>query len=302
MDIRVQFPIPIPKSQPSGSKRSALQDKTSAESLWFFGIGTWTTERSSQMEYLFIAALALVIVLIAASTIGTCVIFEYQQGLLYRRGKFVTILKPGAHLYFRPIHTVTKVDIRAINVTIPGQEVLSSDNVGLKISLAASYKVSDPYLAVNKVLNCHETLYMLLQLNLREIIGSLAIDDILSKRDEIGKQLYEKSTSPAGEIGLELLFVNIKDIMFPGELKNIFAQVVNARKEGLAALERARGESAALRSLANAASVFDNNPNLLQLRLLQVLEKSSGNTIVVMPPESNPARKLLEKTVGKSND
>ena len=188
---------------------------------------------------------ALFLVAITLLSFQRCTIFEYQRGLLYRRGKFVAVLQPGEHLLFRPTHTVTRIDVRTINMTIPGQEVLSVDNVGLKISLAASYRVSDPYLAVNKVFNYQETLYLLLQLNLREIVGSLAVDDILVKREEIGKQLYEKSKEQAVDIGLELLFVNIKDMMFPGELKNIFAQVVNARKEGLAALERARGESPA---------------------------------------------------------
>lgn len=253
------------------------------------------------MDSAVIMIIVLLIAFAALATIGRSVVFEYQQGLLYSRGKFVAVLKPGTHLYFRPLHTITKVDTRALNVTIPGQEVLSLDHVGLKISLAAGYRVADPYLAVNKVLNVHETLYLQLQLNLREIVGAFAVDDLLARREEIGRQLYEKSASQAAEIGIELLFANIKDLMFPGELKNIFAQVVNARKEGLAALERARGESAALRSLANAAGVFDNNPSLLQLRLLQVLEKSSGNTIVVIP-ESHAARKLLDKTTEKSND
>ncbi len=90
--------------------------------------------------------------------------------------------------------------------------------------------------------------------------------------------------------------------MFPGELKNIFAQVVNARKEGLAALERARGETAALRSLANAAGALDNNPGLLQLRLLQVLEKNSGNTVVLMAPEGNLATKLLKRSTDKGSE
>ncbi|CAG0935484.1 Protein QmcA [Thermoflexales bacterium] len=252
------------------------------------------------MEYILI--IALVLIVSAALTVRRCVIFEHQRGLLYSRGKFAAVLPPGDRLYFRPFHTITKVDVRTVNVTIPGQEVLSSDNIGLKMSLAASYRLADPYLALSQVVNYQETLYLLLQLNLREIISSLAVDDLLAQREAIGQQLYEKSTSQAAGIGLELLFVNIKDIMFPGELKNIFAQVVNARKEGLAALERARGESAALRSLANAASVFDNNPNLLQLRLFQVLEKSSGNTVVMLPPENNVTSKLLDKAVGKSGE
>jgi regulator of protease activity HflC (stomatin/prohibitin superfamily) len=80
--------------------------------------------------------------------------------------------------------------------------------------------------------------------------------------------------------------VNLKDIMFPGELKTIFAQVVKARKDGLAALERARGESAALRNLANAAKLLDDNPKLAQLRLYQLLESGAGNTVVILPGES----------------
>ena len=142
---------------------------------------------------------------------------------------------------------------------------------------------------------------MILQLNLRDIIGSLTVDDILVKRDEIGTQLTEKSKPQAAEIGIELSFANLKDVMFPGELKNIFAQVVNARKEGLAALERARGESAALRSLANASSVFENNPNLLQLRTLQMLEKSTGNTVVLMPPKRDRGGKVLPPKLADKN-
>jgi regulator of protease activity HflC (stomatin/prohibitin superfamily) len=175
--------------------------------------------------------------------------------------------------------------MRAQHVTIPGQEVLSADNVSIRISLAAGYKISDPYLAVNQVANYQEALYLLLQLNLRDVVGELPVEELLAKRNEISKKLFERSAEKASQIGLELQLVSIKDIMFPGELKNIFAQVVNAQKEGLAALERARGESAALRNLANAAKLLDENPNLWQLRLLKGLENSSGNTVVIMPSE-----------------
>lgn len=252
------------------------------------------------MDYVaYILGVALLLSVLAFN-VRKVVIFEYQQGLLYKRGKFVALLPPGEHFYFRPWHTVQKVDTRILNVTLPGQEVLSADNVGLKLSLAASYRVVDPYLAFNKVANYPEALYLLLQMNLRDVIGALDIDDLLIKRAEIGKLLHENSVGPAAEIGLELLWVNLKDVMFPGELKNIFAQVVNARKEGLAALERARGESAALRNLANAASLFDSHPHLLQLRLFQVLEKSSGNTVVLLSPEGADARRVLEPAAQKS--
>jgi regulator of protease activity HflC (stomatin/prohibitin superfamily) len=199
-------------------------------------------------------------------------IFEHERGLLYRQGKFVRILAPGSHGFFGPLHSASKVDVRLRYVTITGQEVLTSDNIGIRISLAASYQIEDPYKAVHQSAHCHEALYLILQLALRDLVGALAVDDLLAKRQEISQALLEQTAGKAAELGLKLELVSIKDIMFPGELKNIFAQVVNARKEGLAALERARGESAALRNLANAAQLFEGHPHLWQMRALQALE------------------------------
>ncbi len=244
----------------------------------------------------FAAIIVLLLLLtFAAATVRQCVVFEHQRGLLYRRGKFAEVWGPGVHWYFRPVHTVQKVDVRTLYVTIPGQEVLTADNVGIKVSLAASYKVVDPYRAVNQVASYPEALYLLLQVNLRDIVGEMAVEDLLARRNEIGKALLERTAPAVQEIGLALQMVNVKDIMFPGELRNIFAQVVNARKEGLAALERARGEHAALRNLANAARLLDENPHLYQLRLLQGLENSSGNTVVILPAEGLSSLRGSEK-------
>jgi regulator of protease activity HflC (stomatin/prohibitin superfamily) len=244
----------------------------------------------------------LILVILALLIIRRSTVLEYQKGLLYSHGKFIRILEPGEHFYLSIFQTITKIDIRTANVTLAGQEMLTSDNVGIKISLAASFRVSDAYIAINKVINYQESLYLLLQLSLRDIIGSLEVEELLSKRADISKQLHDNSLSQVSALGVELISVSIKDIMFPGELKNIFAQVVNAKKEGLAALERARGESASLRNLANAAREFDNNPNLMQLRLLQVLEKSSGNTFLLMPPESSGINKLVTTSAGKTKN
>ncbi len=244
-----------------------------------------------------VIVLAVIVALAYLMLYRKAIIFEYQRGLLYRNGKFASILQPGQHWYFVPGTNIQKVDIREQIVNLPGQEVLTSDNISLKVSLVASFKVADPYLAINQVANYQQALYLILQVNLRDVVGSLAVDDLLAKREEIGKIVFEKSAQKAAELGLELSLVNIRDIMFPGELKNIFAQIVNARKEGLAALERARGESAALRNLANAARLLDGNPNLQQLRLLQTLENKSGNTIVLLGESLSNLKKGLGKEV-----
>lgn len=213
--------------------------------------------------------------------VKTITIYEFERGLLYRNGKYDRILEPGRHTMLRFGIRLFKVDVRQQIVTIPGQDVLSADNVSIKVSLAATYKVGDPYLAINETASYHQALYQLLQLEARNLIGSTPIDELLAKREEIGAGLLKAARPPAKKIGVELVSVGIKDVMFPGELKNIFAQVVNARKEGLAALERARGESAALRNLANTAKLLENNPALLQLRVLQSLGEGSGNTLVL---------------------
>ena len=186
------------------------------------------------------------------------------------------------------LERVQKVDVRARFITIPGQDVLSSDNISIKVSVAVNFKVEDPFKALNSSFNYSESLYSILQLELRDLFGLTPIDELLGKRKEIGQALFEKSKDKAAELGLTLLSADIKDIMLPGDLKNIFAQIINARNEGLAALERARGESASLRNLANTAKLLENNPALFQLRILQALESKSGNTIVLSTSSDVP--------------
>lgn len=227
----------------------------------------------------------------------TIIIFDYERGVVYRNGKFHRILSPGLHWLFARLETAQKVDIRKRFITIPGQEVLSADNVNIKVSVVAVYHIEDPYKALTNTASYMESLYLILQLGLRDLFSSTPIEELLTKRPEMSKQLFEKTTQQVSEIGLVLLSADIKDFMFPGDLKNIFAQIVNARNEGLAALERARGESAALRNLANAAKVLENNPALLQLRILQAIESKGGNTIVFSTPQEIPG--LLPVTTKK---
>ncbi|MGM0487231.1 MAG: slipin family protein [Planctomycetota bacterium] len=226
--------------------------------------------------------IVVVVAVVAFLKIGVrrITVLEYEKGLKYGRGKFKSVLAPGQYWYMPFFTIIAKLDIRPRFVSITGQEVLSSDGVTLKVSLAANFEITDPNVAINKVMSFQESLYLELQLALREIIGAVDIDTVLSGRNELSKKLMEATEPKATALGLKLISVNLKDIMFPGKLKEIFAQVVNAKKEGLAALEKARGETAALRHLANAAKMVEGNPNLMQLRLVQALGEASGNTLM----------------------
>lgn len=232
---------------------------------------------------------------------GTVRVWEYEKGLRYERGRFVRVLDPGQYWVFNYITHITRVDMRPQYVTITGQEVLSGDSIALKVSVAIRYQVVDPYAVINKVQDYSQSVHLIAQLALREIIGSKPIDELLENRRSFDTMLMEQCKTEIEELGLTLLSVNIRDIMFPGELKNVFAQVVKARKEGLAALERARGETAALRNLANAAKLMENNPALMQLRIIQSLGGSSGNTIVMGLPQDAALPTIQKKGAPKDD-
>jgi regulator of protease activity HflC (stomatin/prohibitin superfamily) len=233
---------------------------------------------------------SLVLVLLVAVLIWKIVplkritIFEYQKGLRYNKGRHTATLGPGQYWIWRAWTSIVPVDIRPEFITILGQDVVSADGVTLKVSLAAEFEVADAHVAVNKNANFRTSLYLTLQMALREVVGKDKIDALMENRGAIGTKLLELTKAKATEYGVRLISVDAKDLMFPGEMKKAFSQVVKAQKEGQAALERARGETAALRSLANAARMMDDNPNLLQLRALQALADSTGNTLVLGLP------------------
>ncbi len=252
------------------------------------------------MEYLWAIAAAILVVVFFIAGVRRLTVLEYERGLKYTKGRFNSVLGPGQYWYMPYFTFIVKVDVRPRFASITGQEVLSSDGVTLKVSLAANFEITDPYIAINNVMSFEQALYLELQLALREIIGAEDIDTVLSSRDDISKKLMELTEHKIAELGLKLISVDLKDIMFPGKLKEIFAQVVGARKEGLAALEKARGETAALRSLANAAKMMEGNPNLMQLRLVQALGETSGNTLILgMPPQSTPIPVSKDKPTKK---
>lgn len=207
-------------------------------------------------------------------------IFEYERGVRFRGGRFDRVLEPG--VYWRMLGSrIDRVDARPARVAITGQEVLTADGVAVKGSLVATYQVVDAQRAVLGTDDFRAAVYAELQLALRAAITELPIDQLLKQRADVPARLKALAAEKVRAFGVDLLDASVRDLTFPGELKKIFNQVVKARQEGLAALEKARGETAALRNLANAAQMIERNPTLLQLRLLQVLAQQPGNTVVM---------------------
>jgi len=208
-------------------------------------------------------------------------IFEYEMGLKYVNGELVGVLKSGRYLCLNFSTIIEKIDTRPNFITISAQEILTADGAPIKINVTGTYEITDPVAAVNNTINYYESLYLMLQLALREAITNMKLDEIFENRKQINTSILEDITSKAEKLGIRFHSADIKDITLVGEMKKVFTQVLQAQKEGQAQLERARGEAASLRSLANSAKMLENNPSLLQLRILQTLGESCGNTIVL---------------------
>jgi regulator of protease activity HflC (stomatin/prohibitin superfamily) len=255
------------------------------------------------LEWLWIMVLVAVLVAVAFKLlpIKRMTVYEYQKGLKYTQRRYVATLNAGQYWIFSSFSAIVPVDIRPQFVTIQGQDVLSADGVTLKVSLAAEFEIADPNVAINKNASFQNSLYLTLQMAVREIVGREKIDTFIENRSGFSAKLMELTSGKATACGLKLISADIKDIMFAGEMKKAFAQVIKAQKEGQAALEKARGETAALRSLANAAKMIDDNPNLLQLRALQALADSGGNTLVLgLPSGSMPLVRRSDKQPSSS--
>jgi regulator of protease activity HflC (stomatin/prohibitin superfamily) len=239
--------------------------------------------------------LVVLVIAIFAGVVLAAVLKEYRHafpvpegyvGLLYHKGKFLETLAAGRHVRWGRFFTLDAQDLRRTSLVIPGQEVLTAENVGLKLSLVLVYQVVDAVKAAHETQNWRSDVYNATQLALRGVVSGVAVEALLNQRLEIGAQLLARVQLEAAKIGVNIIAVEVKDVMFPADLKRAFGEVLKAKQEGQAALERARGESAALRNLANAAKLLEGNPALLNLRLMQSLSaaQTAGNTLVVGMP------------------
>jgi regulator of protease activity HflC (stomatin/prohibitin superfamily) len=226
----------------------------------------------------------LIVAVLVRPLVSIATVRDYQRGLRYRQGRLVGLVDPGTHLAIRPLSELLILDGRPTSITVPGQEILTADGVALRVSLTARYVVADPIAATTNDQNYVSALYTALHAGLREALAGRTADELLGARGELGPAVGGAVASELARLGIELLGVDVRDLMVPGELKRAYAGIVAARREGEAALERARGETAALRSLANAGRMLEDHPGLLQLRVIQELGASSGNTIMLTMP------------------
>ncbi|HAK9754101.1 TPA: slipin family protein [Escherichia coli] len=199
----------------------------------------------------------------------------WHVGVLKIDGETQALLPPGLTAYWKINHLVEAevVDTRLQVLEVSGQEILTKDKVNLRINLAANWRYSDVLLAFSQLTKPIDHLYRELQFALREAVGTRTLDELLEDKQVIDDVVSEQVKSRMLPFGMEIASLGVKDIVLPGDMKNILAQLVEAEKSAQANVIRRREETAAMRSLLNTAKVMENNPVALRLKELETLER-----------------------------
>ena len=224
------------------------------------------------------------------------IVEAFEKGLRFRDGRFIGVLEPGRYRVARIFvkEEIRKVDLRLRTMILQGQEILTLDKVTIRVTMLAKMRVTDPVAALLKVDDYVAQLYGDVQLALREAVAARTLDDLIVEKAALGAKVLGALQLTAAAYGVELLEVGVKDLILPGDLKQQFVRVIEARKKAEASQIERREEVAATRSLANTAQLLEKNPTLLKLKILESLEKiaHSGAKIVL------PADFLAEKKDG----
>ena len=201
-----------------------------------------------------------------------------KVGLLSMDGVLAGELQAGVYGYWNPGRkiAVKLVDLKRQSLDVSGQEILTRDRVTLRVNIAAEYRVVDPLKAVTSVKDYADALYRALQYAFRKTLGALTLDQILEQKVTVDAEAAEKVRADMGAIGVEVSEIALKDVILPGDMREILNQVVSAQKEAEANVIRRREETNATRSLLNTAKVMAENPVMLRLKELEALENIAG--------------------------
>ena len=198
-----------------------------------------------------------------------------SAGLLFIDGKLVRKLEPGAYAFwnFQKNVSAEVIELRVQTVEVSGQELLTKDKVSLRVNLAASIRIIDPVAVRTKVAKYSDYLYRELQYGLRKVVSAKTLDELLGDKASLDGDIFAYVRGRVSELGIEVLGVGIKDVILPGEMKEILNSVVQAEKAAQANIIRRREETNATRSALNTAKLIEDNPILMRLKELEALEK-----------------------------
>lgn len=243
----------------------------------------WTSQKSVRVEVVDISVIrfehksfkAIARMPFAQLTLDICTVQRDHAGVLYIDGRYVETLSPGEYAFWKGAATarIVEVGLRETMVDIGGQDIMTADKVSLRLNAVVTYRIVDARKAVSQTDDVRQALYRDTQLVLRSVVGARELDQFLTEKDAVAKEIEDKVRQRATELGLQIASVGIRDVILPGDMKDLMNKVTEARKAAEANLIARREETAAIRSQANTAKLLAESPTLMRLRELEVLEK-----------------------------
>ncbi|OQA57079.1 MAG: Modulator of FtsH protease HflK [Candidatus Omnitrophica bacterium ADurb.Bin277] len=218
---------------------------------------------------------------------GAQIAEQWEKGVVFQLGKFNRISGPGLFFIIPVIEEVRKIDMRVLTMDIPAQQVITKDNVPVKINGVIFFKVDDPGNAIIKVQDYRYAISQYAQTSLRDVIGQITLDQLLTEREEIGKKIEATVEKDTKDWGLEVTGIRIQDIDMPEELKKMMSRQASAEREKRATITKAEGDKEAAANLALAAKTMAESPGAMQLRTLQTIDglgPTASNTVVLAVP------------------
>lgn len=226
--------------------------------------------------------IVIVVILVSIKQID-----EYERGIKFTRGKFSKIMNPGWNLVLPIFQSYKKVDIRTKAVDVPEQDAITKDNVSVRINAVIYYKVFDASKAVLAVENFYYAVSQLAQTTMRNAVGEVNLDELLSERETISNKICEIIDKATDPWGIKVENVELKDVALPEEMKRVIARVAEAEREKRAVITKAEGEVEASNNLAIAADNMAKNPVAVHLRTLETindLSSDQSNTVIFALP------------------
>jgi regulator of protease activity HflC (stomatin/prohibitin superfamily) len=229
------------------------------------------------------------------------VLREYERGVVFRFGRLRGVRGPGIFAIIPFVDKMLKVELRIVTLDVPPQEIITKDNVPVKVNAVAYFRVEDPAKSVIAIENFRMATLQISQTTLRSILGQVELDDLLSRRDKINHELQVVIDEQTEPWGIKVLIVEIKDVELPQTIQRAFAKQAEAERERRAKIINAEGEFQASEKLSEAAKVLSDYPVSVQLRFLQTLREiaTEQNSTILFPFPIELVKAFLEKVEKK---
>ena len=250
---------------------------------------------------LIVLGIIVLVVLIGVSS-AIRIINEYERGVLFRLGRLMALKGPGLRLIIPfGIDRLVKIDLRTVTLEVPPQEVITLDNVTIKVNAVIYFLVVDPRNAVTKVANFINATSQIAQTTLRSVLGQSSLDELLANREKINTRLQKIIDEQTEPWGIKVSTVEIKDVELPQTMQRAMAKQAEAEREKRAKIIHAEGEFEAAQKLTDAAGVIATQPSALQLRYLKTLTEIGveRNTVIVFPVPIDLVQQLIDIRQGK---